>query len=60
MQELRDERSSAAEKWELWFRLGGRLGVYVGQREANAERAMALLDALGTTVVVFLDEPEKA
>lgn len=51
----------------IWFRFGALLGMYVGQSEANAERAFAVLDALGTGgenghergVVVLLDELEK-
>ena len=52
----------------IWFRFGALLGMYVGQSEANAERAFAVLDALGTSggdtghergVVVLLDELEK-
>ncbi len=51
----------------VWFRFGAMLGMYVGQSEANAERAFAVLDALGTEddaghargVVVILDELEK-
>jgi hypothetical protein len=49
------------------FRFGALLGKYVGQSEATAERAFAVLDALGTGVdsahergvVVVLDEIEK-
>lgn len=51
----------------VWFRFGALLGMYVGQSEASAERAFAVLDALGTGpdsahergVVVILDEIEK-
>jgi hypothetical protein len=51
----------------VWFRFGALLGMYVGQSEATAERAFAVLDALGTGVdsthergvVVILDEIEK-
>ena len=51
----------------VWFRFGALLGMYVGQSEAMAERAFAVLDALGTGadsthergVVILMDELEK-
>lgn len=51
----------------VWFRFGSLLNMYVGQSEAAAERAFAVLDTLGSGanggprrgVVVILDELEK-